>query len=129
MTRLTAYEGFPEGVTDGFCRHAAVATSQYGTTARALAAEVLTLRAERDAAETREHKWLIDYGMKCKSAQAERDRAARAEATLAAIRAWSTQPPIARTAHDSETQVWDTCEAKLRAHVLALLDAPPKETP
>ena len=58
--RLTAYEGFPDGVSDSFCRHAATATSQYGTTARALAAEVLAYRAdverltaERDALQQR----------------------------------------------------------------------------
>lgn len=43
---LTAYEGFPDGVEDSFCQHAVKNATQYGTTARALAAEVLKGRAE-----------------------------------------------------------------------------------
>lgn len=44
--KLVPYEGFPDGVTDDFVEHAAKTRSQYDTTARALAAEVVRLRAE-----------------------------------------------------------------------------------
>ena len=38
--------------------------------------------ARADAAEASAHKWMIDFGMKCKSLEAERLRADAAEAAL-----------------------------------------------
>ena len=48
---LPVYEGFPEGVTDSFAAHVVKAPSQYDTTCRALAAEVIRLRVAVDTAE------------------------------------------------------------------------------
>jgi hypothetical protein len=41
---LRTYDGFPDGIKDAFCEHAVLAPSQYGTTARALASELLFTR-------------------------------------------------------------------------------------
>lgn len=102
--RLAVYEGFPDGVSDGFCRHAAVATSQYGTTARALAAEVLALREE--LALVRVHRDI------------HRDYRLRAEATLATIRALCGDKPL----------VLDSSAIELAEMIQERLDAAPKET-
>jgi hypothetical protein len=50
---LPIYEGFPEGVTDTFVAHVVKAPSQYDTTCRALAAEVIRLRVAVDTAGAR----------------------------------------------------------------------------
>jgi len=50
---MNSYDGFPNGITDEFCKHAVEAKSQYGTTARALSAEVLFLRQQLVEAEAR----------------------------------------------------------------------------
>jgi hypothetical protein len=104
--RLAVYEGFPEGVSDGFCRHAAVATSQYGTTARALAAEVLALREELALV-------LVERDI-------HRDYRLRAEATLAAIRAWAVEV--------EEKKTFGTLSYLVPLKVLSL-HATPEETP
>ena len=68
-TRPRTYEGFPKGVEDAFLEFVAKNTTQYGTTANALAAELLATRKE--LAEQREEtqrlkgvakRWILIFG-------------------------------------------------------------------